>query len=127
MCIVWPAPEFVRGPDAVRRAGTVASGVTPRSLRETVAMKEPDMSLTARPGDRAWPSGWVRVSRDRAEPPGRAGSRRMAPRAGGAVMTDTSEPDTIRIPIADHQRVVRERLSMLVTLLGEFLAALPWF
>src|SRR5690242_20352605 len=25
VCIVWPAPEFVRGPDALRRAGTVAS------------------------------------------------------------------------------------------------------
>ena len=26
-CIVWPAPEFVRGPDALRRAGTVVSGM----------------------------------------------------------------------------------------------------
>ena len=25
-CIVWPAPEFVRGPDAFGRAGTLASG-----------------------------------------------------------------------------------------------------
>jgi hypothetical protein len=25
-CIVWPAPEFVRGPDAFQGAGTVASG-----------------------------------------------------------------------------------------------------
>ena len=26
-CIVWPAPGFVRGPDALRRAGIVASGM----------------------------------------------------------------------------------------------------
>ena len=44
----------------------------------------------------------------------------------GAVMTDASEPGTIRVLIADDQRVVREGLSMLVALLGDVLTALPW-
>ena len=47
-CIVWPAPEFVRGPDALRRARTVASGMATMSPRETVAMKQTDMCRTAR-------------------------------------------------------------------------------
>ena len=34
-------------------------------------------------------------------------------------MTDTSEPGTIRVLIADDQRVVREGLSMLVALLDD--------
>ncbi len=34
-------------------------------------------------------------------------------------MTDTSEPGTIRVLIADGQRVVREGLSMLVALLDD--------
>src|SRR5271165_336809 len=49
-CIVWPAPEFVRGPDAFGRAGTVASGMATMSPKETVAMKQTDMSRTARAG-----------------------------------------------------------------------------
>src|SRR6266487_3912591 len=47
-CIVWPTPGFARGPDAVRRARTVASGTAPMSPRETAAMNEPEMSRTAR-------------------------------------------------------------------------------
>jgi hypothetical protein len=90
-------------------------------------MKQTDMSRTAPASGEARPSAWVRVSRDRAEPPGRADSRQMASRAGGAVMTDASEPGTIRVLIADDQRVVREGLSMLVALLGDILTALPWF
>jgi hypothetical protein len=61
-------------------------------------MKQADMSRTAPASDEARPSAWVRVSRDRAEPPGRADRRRMASRAGGAVMMDTAEPRTIRDP-----------------------------
>ena len=38
-------------------------------------------------------------------------------------MTDTSEPGTIRVLIADDQRVVREGLGMLVALLDDVQAA----
>jgi hypothetical protein len=41
-------------------------------------------------------------------------------------MTGTSEPGTIRVLIADDQRVVREGLSMLVAILGDVLTALTW-
>jgi hypothetical protein len=89
-------------------------------------MKQTDMSRTAPASDEAWPSASVRVSRNRAEPPGRAGSRRMASRAGGAVVTDTSEPGTIRVLISGGQRVVREGLGMLVAVLGDVLTVLTW-
>jgi hypothetical protein len=89
-------------------------------------MKQTDMSPTAPASDEAWPSAWVRVSRDRADSPGRAGSRQMASRAAGAVMTDTSEPGTIRVLISGGRRVVREGLSMLVAVLGDVLTALTW-
>ena len=42
-------------------------------------------------------------------------------------MTDTSEPGTIPVLIADDQRVVREGLNVLVAILGDVLTALPWF
>ena len=88
-------------------------------------MKQTDMSGTAPASDEARPWAWVRVSRDRAEPPGRADSRRMPSRAGRAVMTDTSEPGTIGVPIAEDRRVVREGPGMLVALLSDVLT-LTW-
>ena len=51
--------------------------------------------------------------------PGRADRRRVAGRAGGARVTDTPEPGTIRVLIADDQRVVREGLSMLAGLIDD--------
>ena len=71
-------------------------------------------------GRRAWPDGDARARpAGRRHRPGRADRRRMASRAGGAVVTAVSEPGTIRVLIADDQRVVREGLSMLVALLDD--------
>src|ERR1700745_1732896 len=77
-CIVWPAPELVRGPDAGGRAGTVASGVAPISRRETVAMKETDL-LESHPR-RLMPAGaqersLMGVRAWHAQPDARSGSR----------------------------------------------------
>src|SRR5204862_2928112 len=49
--------------------------------------------------------------------PGRAHRRRVAGRAGGTSMTATPVPGTIRVLIADDQRVVRDGLTMLVALI----------
>ncbi len=78
------------------------------------------ISPTCRCGRRAWPDGDARASpaggRNR---PGRADRRRVAGRAGGARVTAVPEPGTIRVLIADDQRVVREGLSMLVALIDD--------
>ena len=71
-----------------------------------------------RGGRRARPDGDARASpAGRRHRPGRADRRRVAGRAGGARVTAVPEPGTIRVLIADDQRVVREGLSMLVGLI----------
>ena len=80
--------------------------------------RRPGPGRPGRRGRRARPDGDARASpaggRHR---PGRADRRRMASRAGGAGVTSAPERGTIRVLIADDQRVVREGLSMLVALI----------
>lgn len=98
-CIVWPAPGFVPGPDALRGAGTVASGMATMSPRETVAMKQTDMSRTARGGGYAVQTAGLarRVRRPyRSGPGGPAGPGRDGVRLSEVRRRreDHADPDT---------------------------------